>query len=151
MPSNSIHIFKFLCNMAFTLGDLLLLVDSTLLNPWLCAATTAALHYLTSDNKFTILPSSGLIPYRLAPLSPLLRKLCYLFGTGILLRLNQSLSRRALNNGVKANFTWDKEIIVVTGGSGGIGAATVKKLASRGSRVVVIDVLALTFEKRKKS
>jgi hypothetical protein len=133
--------------MAFTLGDFLILIDRTLLNPWLCAAATVAVHFLTPNNKFVVLSNPGLIPYRLAPLTPLLRRTSYLFGTGLVLRINRFLSCKALNNGVQADFSWEKEIIVVTGGSGGIGAAATQKLASRGSKVVVIDVLALTFEK----
>ncbi|KAJ5765634.1 short-chain dehydrogenase [Penicillium odoratum] len=55
---------------------------------------------------------------------------------------------RALNNGVQTQFHWKKEIILVTGGSGGIGAAAVQRLATRGSKIVVIDVIPLTFPKR---
>lgn len=59
--------------------------------------------------------------------------------------VNQYLSRKALNNGVTANFDWDKEIVLVTGGSDGIGAATVKRLAERGTTVVVLDIRPLTY------
>ncbi|EFX00667.1 short chain dehydrogenase reductase [Grosmannia clavigera kw1407] len=61
---------------------------------------------------------------------------------------NRWLTDRALNNGnALAEFDWMREIIVVTGGSGGIGAEIVKTLAARGSRVVVLDVLPLSYPK----
>lgn len=60
--------------------------------------------------------------------------------------LNRWLNDRALNNGnAPSSYDWAKEIIVVTGGSGGIGAETVKKLAGRGSQIVVLDVLPLSY------
>jgi all-trans-retinol dehydrogenase (NAD+) len=65
------------------------------------------------------------------------------------LRINRSLSRKALNNRVTAQFDWEHEIIVVTGGSGGIGAVAAQRLASRGSTVVILDVIPLTFTKRR--
>ncbi|KAJ5217165.1 hypothetical protein N7468_010173 [Penicillium chermesinum] len=71
---------------------------------------------------------------------------------GVLLlthRINQRLSRRALNNATPAKFDWEEEIILVTGGAGGIGAATVKKLAERGTTVAVLDILPLTYEAPK--
>ncbi|KAI1046458.1 hypothetical protein LB505_014386 [Fusarium chuoi] len=62
---------------------------------------------------------------------------------------NKILVSRALNHGTKAYFDWNKEIVLVTGGSGGIGGETVQQLASKGIRVVVLDVLALTYKARE--
>jgi len=130
-----------------SIGDVLLLVDKTVLNPWLATLATAALHYFTT-NKFVVLPKDGLIPYTISrPLAPVLQKAVIVISLGLLLRFNRALSKKALNNGVSDKYDWDKEIIVVTGGAGGIGAATVQKLAARGSTVIAIDVLALTFTK----
>ncbi|KAF3385515.1 Short-chain dehydrogenase/reductase family 16C member 6 [Penicillium rolfsii] len=64
-------------------------------------------------------------------------------------RINQYLSTRALNNGVQATFDWKKEIVLVTGGSDGIGAATVLKLAERGTLVIVLDIRPLQFDAPK--
>ncbi|KAF5568662.1 aldehyde dehydrogenase (NAD+) [Fusarium phyllophilum] len=59
---------------------------------------------------------------------------------------NKILVSRALNHGTEAYFDWNKEIVLVTGGSGGIGGETVQQLASKGICVVVLDVLALTYK-----
>ncbi|KAF5645102.1 aldehyde dehydrogenase (NAD+) [Fusarium sp. NRRL 52700] len=59
---------------------------------------------------------------------------------------NKILVSRALNHGTKAYFDWNKEIVLVTGGSGGIGGETVQQLATKGIRVVVLDVLPLTYK-----
>ena len=63
--------------------------------------------------------------------------------------LNRALNIRALNHGTKASFDWSKEIVVVTGGSGGIGGETVKRLAASGTTVVVLDLIPLTYKKSK--
>lgn len=70
-------------------------------------------------------------------------------GLGFVYAVNKCLTQRALNYGTKASFDWKKEIILVTGGSGGIGGATVQQLASRGTKIVVVDVLPLTYKARK--
>jgi 3-oxoacyl-ACP reductase-like protein len=66
------------------------------------------------------------------------------FGTGFSW-INQYLSANALNHGTPADFNWDEEIVLVTGGAGGIGGEIVQKMAERGTRVVVLDVMDLTY------
>jgi all-trans-retinol dehydrogenase (NAD+) len=51
-----------------------------------------------------------------------------------------------LNNWTKDPYDWNKEIVVITGGAGGIGGGVVKCLAERGIKVVVLDVIPMTFE-----
>jgi hypothetical protein len=80
------------------------------------------------------------------PMSSIIRYGIVILGVGIAWQVNRVLSSRALNNGVDSKFDWKKEIVVVTGGSGGIGAETVKKLARGETHVVVLDILPLTFE-----
>lgn len=64
-------------------------------------------------------------------------------------QVNRYLSGQALNNGVQAAFDWQKEIVLVTGGSDGIGAATVQTLAGRGTSVIVLDIRPLTYDARE--
>lgn len=82
------------------------------------------------------------------PVSPW--KLAYWLGLPyIAYRFNRYLSYRALNNGVTDSFDWQKEIILITGGSNGIGAACAQKLASKGTQVIILDILPLTYEARE--
>jgi hypothetical protein len=135
--------------MQFSLGHVLELLDKTLLNPIVAIQLPLALHYFTSLKFVLFKKPDSRIPFRLQlPLDPVLAASLAPFFYGLLLRTNRILSQRALNNGTKDTYDWKKEIVVVTGGSGGIGAATVKQLASRGTRVVVLDIIPLTFEAR---
>lgn len=55
--------------------------------------------------------------------------------------LNTWLSYRALNNSVKdRTWDWKKEIVLLTGGSSGIGAVTAAKLAEKGVKVIIVDL-----------
>lgn len=65
---------------------------------------------------------------------------------GLLRWLNNFLNRRALSNGVSDKYDWSKEVVVVTGGSDGIGKEVVKLLAASKVKVAVLDVQPLTYE-----
>jgi nucleoside-diphosphate-sugar epimerase len=39
--------------------------------------------------------------------------------------------------------------VLITGGAGGIGGQVVRLLSERGTKVVVLDVIPMTFEARK--
>jgi len=56
------------------------------------------------------------------------------------------LDAGSLDNWKKDVYDWKKEIVIVTGGAGGIGSHIVKLLAERGIKVVVLDVIPMTFE-----
>jgi NADPH:quinone reductase-like Zn-dependent oxidoreductase len=60
---------------------------------------------------------------------------------GLLYKSNSYLSRRALNSpSVNNTWDWDKEIVVVTGGSSGIGAAIVQLFAEQGIKTIGLDL-----------
>ncbi|PVH72450.1 NAD(P)-binding protein [Cadophora sp. DSE1049] len=60
-----------------------------------------------------------------------------------------------LNWGVNNNFTtaesWDseKELVLITGGSSGIGASIARRLATEGTSVVILDIVPLSFPERQ--
>ena len=59
--------------------------------------------------------------------------------------MNQRWNADALNHNTEADFDWDKEIVLITGGAGGIGGEVVQKMAKRGTTVIVLDVMELTY------
>ncbi|SPO01993.1 related to a retinal short-chain dehydrogenase/reductase [Cephalotrichum gorgonifer] len=74
--------------------------------------------------------------------SPKVRNAAAIFGFLTLLpSLNRWLSwRRANNNITRRTWNAPKEIVVVTGGSSGIGAKIVQMLESRGLKIIILDV-----------
>lgn len=65
---------------------------------------------------------------------------------GLVLWINDFLSNGSHNNwATDSDWDWKKEIVVVTGGSGGIGGSVVQQLATDGVRVVVIDIISPTY------
>ena len=63
--------------------------------------------------------------------------------------MNNYLSTGVLNNWTKDEYNWEKEIVIVTGGAGGIGGSVVNLLAEKKITVVVLDVIPMTFEARR--
>ncbi|KAJ4340848.1 hypothetical protein N0V87_002202 [Didymella glomerata] len=77
----------------------------------------------------------------------ILRVLKWCLTLGLLKSLNKTLNHFALNNyrlrPASAQWHWDKEIAVVTGGCSGIGALIVKRLVNKGVTVAILDVQQL--------
>jgi hypothetical protein len=67
--------------------------------------------------------------------------LSVLLGLGILRKINKILSQASLNNYTRDSYDWHREIVVVTGGSGGLGDVLVRKLAKQGIKVISLDVM----------
>ncbi|KAL4820747.1 hypothetical protein BDW67DRAFT_180308 [Aspergillus spinulosporus] len=69
----------------------------------------------------------------------------------VLLWLNDWLSTQSRNNWVSdKSWDWKKELVVVTGGSSGIGAGVAQRLAAMGSHVIVLDIIPLTYKPENK-
>lgn len=68
--------------------------------------------------------------------------LAALFGLGLLGTASKVLTERKINNFVADKYEWTKEIVVITGGSSGIGELVCKDLQRRGIKLVIIDVNA---------
>lgn len=74
---------------------------------------------------------------------PLTRTLKVLVVAGIIYRLNRMFSRLILNNFVSdKTWDWKREIILITGGSSGIGALIAHKFSDRNVKVVIFDISA---------
>ncbi|KAL6710436.1 hypothetical protein ACN47E_008484 [Coniothyrium glycines] len=68
-----------------------------------------------------------------------------LLALGILRSVNNYLNSSVTNNFTSATYVWSREVVVVTGGSDGIGKHIVHLLAERGIKVAVLDVQPLTY------
>ncbi|KAL3468973.1 NAD(P)-binding protein [Aspergillus californicus] len=104
------------------------LLQRTVLSPWKTVPLVLLAHY-TSKGKTT----SQTHPKAFQALK-------FLTFLAVLRRLNAWLNRRALNNGVVDHYNWHREVIVLTGGSNGIGREVATLLGNRGIKVAILDI-----------
>jgi len=69
-----------------------------------------------------------------------------LTGLGLLGTVNSWLGGGVTNNWKRDEYVWSREVVVVTGGSDGIGKIVVQLLAEKGIKVAVLDVQDMTYE-----
>lgn len=113
-------------------------LNALALEPVVTAPLLAAVLYLRRSENLLKIP-----PVLRTLLSSLktVKALSVLLGLGLAGTLSEWLSDRVRNNwNVDDTWDWPKEIAVVTGGAGGIGAFIVKKLAAKGVKVMVFDL-----------
>lgn len=118
----------------FCADVLLRLVRGTVLNPWLLLPLVLLARFTTKGEALSILHPTA---------TKRLRRLLYV---ALARRLSSWFSDKARNNWADDEFDWSKEIVVVTGGAGGIGGCIVRLLEARGVTVVVLDVQPLSYE-----
>jgi hypothetical protein len=63
-----------------------------------------------------------------------------LLSLGVLRKVSTYLSRRSLNNWTTDPWQTGKEIVLVTGGASGIGAAIVRGLVESSAAVISLDI-----------
>lgn len=73
------------------------------------------------------------------------RRLKVLFYLALARKASSWWSDKVRNNWVDDNYDWSKEIVLVTGGAGGIGGSIVKMFEERGVTVVVLDIQPMSF------
>ncbi|KAF2734706.1 NAD(P)-binding protein [Polyplosphaeria fusca] len=116
---------------ADTLGRV---VSATLLNPYLALPLLLLARYTSRGQALATEHASAF------------KALKTVLGLGVAGKISAALDHYVVNNGVGDVYDWDKEVVVVTGGSDGIGKIVVGLLAERGVRVAVVDVQGLTYE-----
>jgi all-trans-retinol dehydrogenase (NAD+) len=123
--------------LGFTSDALGPVIKKTFLNPAVTLPLILFARYTKKGEDLSILHGTAFSRIKL------------LFYFGLARWVNNYLSTGVLNNWTKDEYDWEKEIVIVTGGAGGIGGNVVKLLAEKKITVVVLDVIPMTFETRK--
>ncbi|KAF7872631.1 hypothetical protein EAF04_003549 [Stromatinia cepivora] len=110
------------------------LIKKTALNPAFTLIFLLLARYTKRGNDLSILHETAYSR---------IRKLFYF---GVLRLVSNYLERGVQNNWVDDKYDWQKEIVLIAGGAGGIGGQVVKLLAEKGITVVVLDVIPMSFE-----
>ncbi|KAL4875287.1 hypothetical protein BJY04DRAFT_202367 [Aspergillus karnatakaensis] len=106
------------------------LLQRTVLSPWKTVPLLLLAHYTTKGQDLALAHPKAFIALKA------------LASLAVLRRVNAFLNQRALNNGVADRFDWNREVVVLTGGSNGIGRQIALLLGNRGIKVAILDIAA---------
>jgi short-subunit dehydrogenase len=118
----------------FTFDTVLSILKHTALNPYQTLPLYLATLYTSKGQELALKHPDAL---------KWLKTLMYL---GVFQKVKNFLDAGVYNNWRSDTYDWRKEIVVVTGGSDGIGARIVKLLAERNITVVVLDIQGLKYD-----
>ncbi len=108
----------------------------TLLEPILTGPILAGLLYF--PEKIQRFLPAALRTY--ASSNAFLSALKIIVGFGLLRKVNNFLSRMTHNNWTRDHWRHGEEIVLVTGGSGGIGEAIARALSDSSAHVIAVDL-----------
>ncbi|KAK3906803.1 hypothetical protein C8A05DRAFT_29350 [Staphylotrichum tortipilum] len=123
----------FLPREGFKVDTVLKIIRNTALNPKLVLPLLLLAKYSKKGQDWAILHPTAF------------SRLKTLLVFGLLRAASGYFSHRVLNNWVDDKYDWSREVVVITGGAGGIGGEIVKLLAERGIKVAVLDIQPLTY------
>lgn len=121
------------------------LTRKVFLNPFVSVPLAIVLHWKQGAAKFPILQT--LLKHRY--FSTTVQILALL---GVVLNINDYLDKNINNNWVRDDsWDWDHEIVLITGGSSGIGSSVAQELVARNKKttVVILDYSALDFSPKR--
>ncbi|KAM7223267.1 hypothetical protein V8F06_001480 [Rhypophila decipiens] len=118
----------------FKADTVLSIIRNTALNPKLILPLILLARYTKKGSDLSILHPTAY------------KRLKLLAWLGLARVVNNYFSNGVLNNWVKDKYNWSREIVVITGGAGGIGGQVVQLLAEKGVSVVVLDIQPLTYD-----
>ncbi|KAL2872285.1 short chain dehydrogenase/reductase family protein [Aspergillus lucknowensis] len=104
------------------------LLQKTVLSPWKTLALLLLAHYTPKGQETALQHPKAF------------QALKVLASLAILRRVNAWLNQRAVNNGVSDQYNWNREVVVLTGGSNGIGRQVARLLGNRGIKVAILDI-----------
>ncbi|KAJ6257317.1 Dehydrogenase RED2 [Drechslerella dactyloides] len=108
----------------------------------LSSAVVAFLQFAPKDTQQPLIDLLARIPHLSA--STILQIAKYIAGftaaTGAISKINTYLSRGVSNNWTEDKYDWNKEVLLLTGASSGLGEQMAQMFADRGVKVIALDV-----------